>query len=62
MNAATPFVRIALRYIAGVLLAHGLVDAETGNMIATDPDLIALLAGGVMFAVTEGWFLIERRK
>lgn len=37
----TPFIRIALRYVAGFLVAKGLLDAGIAGGMADDPDLIA---------------------
>jgi hypothetical protein len=65
-----PIIRIALRYVAGFLVAKG-VDQATANMVATDPDFLALvtsvateaftLAGAAIVVATE-WAYARARK
>ncbi|MGY5791899.1 hypothetical protein ACXHXM_16810 len=52
--------RIALRYIAGALIAKGFLDAGTGNTLATDPDVL-MLAGLGIGALTELAYVIAHR-
>lgn len=42
-----PFIRIALRYLAGALVAYGLVPADLAEELARDPDVV----GAAMDAV-----------
>ncbi len=44
--------RLVLRYIAGALIAKGLLDATTAVELAQDPDLIDLLATALASLVT----------
>ncbi len=63
MNYA-PFARILLRYFAGVLIASGWLDAWTANILASDPDLmnmIAMLIGAAIGFVSEFWYSLARR-
>lgn len=58
------FFRIALRYLAGLLMAKGLLAPEAGIDLATDPDVemaIQLAAGALAGAVSEGWYFLARR-
>ena len=61
---APVLMRIALRYLAGALVAWGLVSPETGAVIVADPDLQALLligVGGLLGAATEALYARARR-
>ncbi len=65
MTLTAQLVRIFLRYLAGFLVAKGLVDAGTGDAIATDETLIAsaeLAIGSVLALVNEAWFARAIRK
>lgn len=53
--------RILARWIAGALIGYGLVGAETGAQLAVDPD-VALLLAGIVGAVTEGAYVLAKRK
>lgn len=58
------FVRIALRYGAGFLVARGLLMEGDGNMLASDPQIAAALelaAGAVLGAVSEAWYALALR-
>lgn len=60
----SPLVRILLRYGSGLLIAKGLLDSETGNMLATDPDIarsLELFLGTAMAAASEVWFILAKR-
>lgn len=58
-----PFIRIALRYLAGYLIARGwLAQDDTG--IFDDPDLVAAISygGAALCALAgEGWYWMARR-
>ncbi len=59
MSLTAQIVRILLRYVAGFLVAKGLLDAGTGDALADDEALavsIELAIGGVMAVVTEWSF------
>lgn len=53
-------VRIGLRYGAGYLVLHGLLSAEDGATLSTDPD-VQMLVGAAIGAATEGWYLLARK-
>jgi hypothetical protein len=58
------WVRIALRYLAAILVAHGWLVPEDARLIAGDPELAAALeiALGVLIGVcVETAYLIARR-
>lgn len=58
------FIRIFLRYLAGVLVARGLLMESDGNMLAGDPELAALLEMGIgmaLGAISEAWYVLARR-
>lgn len=66
-----PFIRIALRYLTGALVAYGIVPADIANDLATDPDVIgvamdavnwAIVAGGASLAVVVEWVYGLARK
>jgi hypothetical protein len=60
----SPLVRILLRYGSGLLIAKGLLDAETGNMLVDDPDVarsLELALGTAMAAASEVWFFLAKR-
>lgn len=46
-----PIIRIALRYIAGALVAYGIVPADLASEVASDPDVISLLMDGANWTV-----------
>lgn len=56
----SPFVRIALRYGSGFLVAKGFLTPEDATFLATDPDVI-LVAGALIGAATEAWYLLANR-
>lgn len=58
MTAA--IIRIALRYGAAVLVAHGWLTADDGATLATDPDIQMMIGAGVGIAV-EGWYWLAKR-
>jgi hypothetical protein len=67
MNVA-PAVRIGLRYVAGALVAKGVIDADLGSQVATNEALIGaltaqaeLIAGAVIGGLTELAYAMARR-
>jgi hypothetical protein len=55
----SPIIRIALRYLAGFLIAKGWLDATSADALATDPELVAAVqagAGVVVAALSEWWY------
>ena len=62
MNAV--FIRIGLRYGAGVLVARGLLGADDAAAFSSDPDIQAGLEIGTGLAiasVTETWHWLSRK-
>ena len=58
------FIRISLRYLAGFLIAKGLLDSSTGSMLAEDPELVSaieLAVGAILIALSEGWYWLAKR-
>jgi hypothetical protein len=65
MNLTAQIVRILVRYVAGFLVAKGLVDAGTGDALASDEALISsieLAVGSVLILANETWFARALRK
>lgn len=54
------YARILLRYLSGILMAAGYLDAELAGMIAVDPDLLMLIGAGLA-AFTEGVYAAAKR-
>lgn len=57
-------VRIALRYLAGILVARGLLSADDGGTFSADPDIQMLVetgAGLAIGAATEGWYWMAHK-
>ena len=58
------FIRIALRYGAGVLVARGLLGADDASAFSADPDIQMALETGLGLAIaatTEWWHVLARR-
>lgn len=53
--------RIVLRYAAGALVAAGYMDADLGNQIGADPDVLIIL-GGVLGASVELAYAFAKRR
>ncbi len=53
--------RIIARYLAGALVAYGLIPHEVGQELALDPDL-ALLIGGAVGAITEAVYAFAKKR
>lgn len=59
-----PISRIILRYLAGALVAYGLLDAPMGDQIASDPDILSFVSLGVGTAAglaTEVGYALAKR-
>jgi len=56
----SPWIRIALRYGAGILAAKALLPAEIADMIANDPELALAIAALIATGV-EGIYAIAKR-
>ena len=52
--------RLIARYLAGALVAYGIIDGGTGQTIALDPDL-ALAIGAGLTAVTEVGYALAKK-
>jgi hypothetical protein len=57
---AAVIARIALRYLAAALVTAGYLDADLGNQIGADPDLI-MLVGLALGAGVEMAYAAARR-
>lgn len=58
-----PFIRIALRWIAGALITAGYLSSEDRSLFA-DPDLVSVvvsIAGLICGVVAEVWYYLARR-
>lgn len=55
-----PYIRIALRYLAGYLVFKNLIPAEWADMIANDPDIVAGVGIALALCV-EGFYAMARR-
>lgn len=59
-----PFIRIFLRYLAGILVGYGLLTQEDASAISFDPDLVGLLEIAIGFLIgfcSEAWYYIARK-
>lgn len=57
-------IRIALRYLAGALIAKGFLDPHMGMELSQDPQLLEALqiaAGVAVGAISEGWYYLARK-
>lgn len=57
------FVRIALRYLSGLLIGYGILNADMSDLFL-DPDLVSLLttgAGVALGAIAEGAYALAKR-
>lgn len=52
--------RILLRYAAGALVAAGYLDADLGNQLGADPDLLILVGLGVGVGVEMAYAAARR--
>lgn len=56
--------RIFFRYLAGALIAKGILSPSMGDFINTDPDVAAaveIVTGLAIGAATEGFYILARR-
>lgn len=59
-----PVSRILARYLAGALVAKGVIDAGSGAFFATDADVVGIVQivlGGAVSLVTEGFYYLARK-
>lgn len=59
-----PVIRIGLRYLAGFLVAKGVIDTNMGANLAADADILSVLeiaAGLAIAAATEVFYILARR-
>lgn len=62
MNAV--IARLALRYISGMLLARGFINADIDMTLANDPELIGLVEMGIGVLAglaAEYWYRLAKR-
>lgn len=52
--------RIALRYLAASLVTAGYLDADLGNQIGADPDLLILAGAAIGLAVEMAYAAAKR--
>lgn len=58
------FARIAFRYLAGALIAKGILSPSMGDFLNTDPDVAAaveIVAGLAMGAAAEAFYFLAHR-
>jgi len=53
-----PYIRIALRYLAGVLVGAGIFTPELARELANDPDVIQIVTEAVNWAMVASGALI----
>lgn len=53
--------RILLRYAAGALVAAGYLDADLGNQIGADPDILMIVGAALGVAVELAFAFAKRR-
>lgn len=53
--------RILLRYAAGALVAAGYMDADLGNQIGADPDILMIVGAALGVAVELAFAFAKRR-
>lgn len=59
-----PFTRIALRYVAGFLVAKGVLSGADGDFLSSDPDIAFVVeagAGVVLGVAVEGAYWFAKR-
>lgn len=58
------FIRIALRYGAGILVARGLLGSGDAAAFSADPDIQMAIEAGLGLAaaaISEGWYWLAHR-
>lgn len=53
--------RIIARYLSGAMVTYGLISADVGNEVATDPDVILAL-GAAIGILTEAVYAVALKK
>jgi preprotein translocase subunit Sec61beta len=56
-----PIARILLRYLAGGLVAFGIIAPEDAQIIHTDPEIV-MAVGLALGAIVEGVYALAKRK
>jgi hypothetical protein len=57
-------IRIALRYLAGFLVAKGFLLPDLGDTLQNDPQVLAgiqIAAGFLIGAISEGWYWLAKK-
>ncbi|MDK2769928.1 MAG: hypothetical protein KYX69_19695 [Sphingomonas sp.] len=57
-------IRIALRYVAGFLIAKGLLSPDLGDYVTSDPDIAGMVEVGLGLAAgaaAEAFYVLARR-
>jgi len=60
LGNTAPYIRIGLRYVAGYLVFKNIIPKDIADILASDPEVVALIGGGIAFAV-EGAYALARR-
>ncbi len=55
-----PYVRIGLRYVAGILVAKAILPPDLADLIANDPEIAALIGVGIA-AIVEAAYGLARK-
>ena len=55
-----PYIRIALRYFAGMLVTAGYITPDEATFLLTDPDVMMIVGAGIG-ALTEFWYIVADR-
>lgn len=53
--------RIVLRYAAGALVAAGYLDADLGNQLGADPDVLIIVGGALGICVELAYAFAKKR-
>ena len=60
MNISLEVTRILLRYVAGALIAKGIIAPEIGAAMTSDPEFVQVVAGVAVALITEAGFVIAK--
>lgn len=55
-----PYIRIGLRYVAGILVAKAILPPDVADMIANDPEIAGAVGIGLAMLV-EGVYAMARK-
>lgn len=58
------YIRIFLRYAVGFLIAKGILGTDLGDLIAGDPNIIALIevgVGAVIAGIVERYYVLAKK-